>query len=334
MRTLFSGWKFPLSAAACVALLITATLLLTPGSQARAAEVLAKGALAVAKLGSIHLQCRIRAQANDNFVGIAPDQDFTALEVWKQFGTNAKWRIEKPSRVAVMDGQSTVQYFKNTNLAMKCGPSVDAYDTNLAKEQGVDGRMKSIVSILAKSSLPEDDYLKNKFMDDSDTRRVYRFDAQTGVLEGAQYYLTRASGDVLIFEITRIECNRPIEARVFQLDLPGNVAWLQDQPLKPGDEKYVALSAVQAARTYFEACGRGDWQEVGKLRDGSPLSEGMKQRYAGLVVRSIGQPFTSKASRDQFVPYEIQLKDGTVKKWNLALRRNEQTAMWFVDGGY
>ena len=65
----------------------------------------------------------------------------------------------------------------------------------------------------------------------------------------------------------------------------------------------------------------------------------MKQRYPGLVVRSIGKAFTSKASKaskaskDQFVPYEVQLKDGTVKKWNLALRRNEKTAMWFVDGG-
>ncbi len=50
----------------------------------------------------------------------------------------------------------------------------------------------------AKSGLPADDYLKNKFFEDSDMRRVYRFDAKTKRLEGFDAYLHQPGGDVLI----------------------------------------------------------------------------------------------------------------------------------------
>jgi len=34
-----------------------------------------------------------------------------------------------------------------------------------------------------------------------------------------------------------------------------------------------------------------------------------------------------------FVPYEIRLKDGTVKKWNLAIRCDNPEHRWYYDGG-
>ena len=360
MTSLLSGWPFRLSAVACTALVLATALLLNPGTQARAAGVLAKGAQAAARLSSIHLQCRVRTRPDDNFPSIAPDQDFSSVEVWKQFGSETKWRVEKPGRVAVMDGQSAVLHLKNGNIAAKDRPAMNAFDTDwlqslanlsetieheihnartlgwklgLVKERAADGRTKAVVTILAKTSVPGDDYLKNKTIDLSDTRRVYRFDAQTGMLEGAQIYLVRTSGEVLIFEITQVECNQPMDAKLFQIELPENVVWRQELPLQPGDEKYIAMNPEQIARIFFEACSCEDWTEAGKL-DGMPLSEGAKQAYGGLKIRSIGQAFTSKASPHRFVPYEVQLRNGDVKKWNLALRRNEKTAMWCVDGGF
>jgi outer membrane lipoprotein-sorting protein len=361
MKRFFSGWGFRLSAATCAVAAVTLMLVFSPGTQVKAGQVMARGAEAVAKLGSIHLQCRIRARSNDNFVSIDPNGDYSTLELWKQFGSNTKWRIEKPGRVAVMDGQSAFLYQKQTNTAFKDRPSMDAFDTRwlqhiadlsetinhelhnarskgwklkLAEEKTADGRMKSVVTILAKPGIPDDDYLKNKSIDDSDTRRVYRFDAQTGILEGAQFFLTRASGDLLLFEITSIECNRPIDASIFRLQLPENVTWWKAIPLQAGDDKYIAMTPEQAARPFLEACGREDWSEAAKLLDGVPISEKGKRTYGGLVVRGIGQAFKSKASTSHFVPYEIQLRNGEVKKHNLAMRRNEKTSTWFVDGGY
>ena len=34
-----------------------------------------------------------------------------------------------------------------------------------------------------------------------------------------------------------------------------------------------------------------------------------------------------------YVPYEIRLKDGTVKKWQLAIRCDNPEHRWYFDGG-
>ena len=34
-----------------------------------------------------------------------------------------------------------------------------------------------------------------------------------------------------------------------------------------------------------------------------------------------------------FVPYEIRLKDGTVRKWQLAIRCDNPDKCWYFDGG-
>jgi len=44
---------------------------------------------------------------------------------------------------------------------------------------GADGRAKDIVTIEAKSGLPDNDYIKNSFVNTADTRRVYVFDNQS-----------------------------------------------------------------------------------------------------------------------------------------------------------
>ena len=56
----------------------------------------------------------------------------------------------------------------------------------------------------------------------------------------------------------------------------------------------------------------------------------------GLEVINIGDSFTSALSLisgARFVPYEIKLKSGAVKKFNLALKKDGKTSRWYVDGG-
>ncbi|MBI4324656.1 MAG: hypothetical protein HY674_05275 [Chloroflexi bacterium] len=190
-----------------------------------------------------------------------------------------------------------------------------------------------MVTIEAASGLPQGDYLHNKFFDMADTRRVYRFDDETGRLQGVQVFLHDAGGDVLIFEVTGIAYNEVFDAPVFRLDLPADVAWRGDQPQLAGDPaRYAHLTPEQAARAFFEACAREDWAEVGAfwaLRLDDPL----KSELGGLKVVSIGESFTSAAYPGRFVPYEIEFKNGGRKKFNLALKQDKTTGRWFVDGG-
>jgi hypothetical protein len=182
--------------------------------------------------------------------------------------------------------------------------------------------------------VPDNDYLKNKFLDTSDTRRVYRFDTETELLEGVQVYVARSSGEVLVFELQEIEYNQPMAAAVFQLDLPQDVTWYQEPQKLPDNNKYASMSAEQAARAFFGACGRSDWTEVAKFFQFMPINGEIKDYIAGMTIVSLGNSFTSKGYPGRFVPYEIKLKNGDVKKHNLALKKDTKTDRWFIDGGF
>ena len=361
-RLLKHRWGFGLGATATAAAAVVLMMVLTPANvRAKAADVMARGAQAVAKLTSIHFRGRVRTAPQDNFSYIDANSAFYPIELWKQFEPDLEWRAEKPLRVAVMDGKSTLMLIKSANLAMKFPkPSPSAFDTewlhklanlsntitnelkralakgwkmNVTEHHGADGRAKSVVTIEAKSGVPENDYLKNMFMMNADTRRVYRFDAQSELLESVQIYLTAMAGETLIFDLQQIEYNHPIDPAVFQLQLPPDVNCYQNEMQKlPDNEKYAAMTAEQAARAYFDAFSRQDWTEAEKFRR-STVDEHTRKIVGGLDVISVGVAFTSQGYPGRLVPYEIKLRNGEVTKHNIALKKDTKTGRWFVDGG-
>jgi outer membrane lipoprotein-sorting protein len=362
MSKLFTRWGFGLGAVAGAAAIVLIALVLSPKTSATAAEVMARGAQAVAKLNSIHIVGKLRTLPNDNFGHIDVGQPFHDIELWKQFEPELKWRVEKPGRIALMDGQSTLLYIKPPgNMAMKIPqPASSAFDTDwlhrianlssaiqnelnnalaqgwplsLAKERGADGRAKAVVTIETRSGLPENDYVRNKFIDASDTRRVYRFDAQSELLESVQVFVATASGEVQIFELSQIRYNQPIPSEVFTFELPSGVSWYQEPEKLPDNEQYAQLSAEQAARKFFEACGRKDWTEAAKFWP-MPWTERLQDGIGGLEIVHLGESFSSQGYPGRFVPYEIKLPGGQVKKHNLALKKDRKTGRWFVDGGF
>jgi len=360
MTKLFTRWGFGLSAAAGAAAIILIAFLVFPKAQATAAEVMTKGAQAVAKLTSIHLRGQVRTYPADNFSYINADSPFYSIELWKQFEPDLKWRVEKPQRVVVMDGKSTVMLIKSGNTGVKLPQrTTSAFDTewlhrianlsntisneldnarakgwklNLTEETGTDGRLKSVVTVLAKSGVPDNDYCKNTFMENADTRRVYRFDAQSKLLESVQIYLTRPSGEVQIFDLSQIDYNQPIDSSVWKLELPADVSWAQlpEQLSKlPDNEKYASMTAEQAARAFFEACARKDWDEVGKFM--SPVTQGSKDYLGGLEIVSLGESFTSKTYPGRFVPYEIKLQP---QEFNVRVSNDNPAKRYVLTGMY
>ena len=105
-------WGFGLGAVASAAALLSIILLTSHKAQAEAVEVMTKGAQAVAKLTSVHLRGQLRTDQSDNFSEINAESAFSTIELWKEFQPDLKWRVEKPGRVALMDGASTVLYIK------------------------------------------------------------------------------------------------------------------------------------------------------------------------------------------------------------------------------
>jgi hypothetical protein len=350
-------WGFGLGAAASAAAIILIIALAAPSAQAKAIQVMANGARAISKVTSIHLRGQLRTLPADNFSYIDANSAFYPIELWKQLEPELKWRVEKPGRIAVMDGQQTVLYVKPGKVAAKFPrPSPSAFDTDwlqrianlsntisnelrhaqaqgwklgLTEETGADGRLKSVVSVMAKSGLPDDDYGKNSFLHNADTRRVYHFDAQTERLEAVEIYLVRGASEVQIFELSQIDYDQPIDPSVWQLELPADVTWSEKPQKLPDNEKYAAMTAEDAARAFFEACAKEDWNEAGKFM--SPVNERMKEGLGGLEIVSLGKAFTSQRYPGRFVPYEIKLR---AQEINLRLSNSNLAKRYVISGMY
>ena len=203
--------------------------------------------------------------------------------------------------------------------------------------QEVEGKDKIMLEVDVAANVPESDYLRNKFINDSDHLKVYRFDAETKLLEGLQVYVHSEDDDVLIFEVTDIEYNTEINDSVFILDLPEDMTWSRKPEILPDNEKYEKMTPKEAATVFFQACAEENWEEVLKFWGTSRIDDRLKAYLGGLEIISIGEPFQSGGYASNglgwFVPYEIRFKSGRVKKMNLAIRKDNPAKRFVVDGG-
>jgi len=100
---------------------------------------------------------------------------------------------------------------------------------------------------------------------------------------------------------------------------------------KLDDEKYTQMTTVEVAQAFFQACADENWQEVLKFRPTSRVPQWLREKYGGLEIISIGEPFKTDEYHGWYVPYEVRLKSGRIKKWNLALLNRAKGLQ--VDGG-
>ena len=123
-------------------------------------------------------------------------------------------------------------------------------------------------------------------------------------------------------------------------------------------QRQTGTTPAEVARTFFDGCAKEDWSAVGKFWP-STLEDRDKKYLGGMEVISLGKPFKARVSiaallelqpslRSElkrmgnkkdiqgpqvYVPYEIRLKDGSVKKWQLAIRCDNPEHRWYFDGG-
>jgi hypothetical protein len=329
---------------------------------ASATVVLQNAINAVSDLWSVHMKTRMRTRPGDNFSNIGLNYDFVDIEMWKRTNEDGlvQWRVEKPGRVLLMDGQSTIMLMRPNYGVLEERPlplgCLDSWSGRFLNVPGlldnelqnaknipdraislwrekVDGRDKIVLEVDITTDVPEDDYLRNSFIQDSDHVKVYRFDAQTKLLEGLQVYVHTPDEDVLVFEVTDIEYNVEIDDSVFALELPEDMIWHKEAEILPDNEKYEQMEPKEVAQTFFQACADENWNEFLKFWSASAVDQQIKDYLGGLQIISIGEPFKSGGYSGWFIPYEIKLRDGYIKKHNLAIRNDNPAQRYVVDGG-
>ena len=329
---------------------------------ASATEVLQNAIDAVSDLWSVHMKTRMRTLPRDNFSTIGLNFGFVDIEMWKRINENGQvqWRVEKPGRILLMDGQSTTMLIqpnfgimKESPLPLGCfdswsGRLLNVHDLldnelQMAKknperaiilwQENIEGKDKIVLEVDIAPDIPEGDYLRNKFIQNSNHVKVYRFDAQTELLESFRVYVHTEDEDVLIFEVTDIEYNIEIDDSVFLLELPENMVWYKETEILPDNEKYEQMEPKEVAQAFFQACADEDWDEFLKFWTASEVDQRIKDYLGGLEIISIGEPFKSDRYSGWFIPYEIKLKSGDIRKHNLAIRNDNPAHRYTVDGG-
>jgi outer membrane lipoprotein-sorting protein len=331
-------WRWAAVACAAAALLVVLPMLPV---KSNGVALLAQSVQAMANVHTVHITGRIRTLPNDNFELIGTQYDFVPIEIWREYSTPARWRVEKPGRVVVMDGQSSVLYFKSTNEALKGTPNANFFEwlrplldpqsilqSEMAAARKGEARAAVSGSTVAMHRQARgnfaNDWARNKSIIESDHTAVYRFDADGKRLEGLQVLVS----NVVVAEFTDFRYDEEFPPSLFIAPVPANASWETD-----ATPPSVSFTGPKEAVTYFfDALAKEDWDAVAQVM--RTVHPGVKSTYGGLQVISIGEAFQSGLYAGYFVPYQVRLRDGTVKSHKIAIRNDNPAHRWFVDGGY
>ena len=328
-------------------------------STARAANSLIDNSIRASQLvKSMVVKMKVRTLPNDNFSLVGPDYEMVSHSIYKSFGNPQKWRVEKPGRVVVCNGGyqymhlvSMQEFFKAPTYYNMIEGFRILFEPEkiLIKEQYGLKKNGSTLAMEVKNGLVyltvtdnaqgdfTNDYMLNTSIEESNNRREYVFDNETKLLKGLKIYLVEEEKETLIVNLESIEYNVDIDSSLFALDIPKGQEWI-DLAVVPKGEVFTNITSKQAAEILFNGLSRKDWSLVAPAlihyeSDGE-LSSNMKEKFGGLTLLQLGEPFKSGQYAGEFVPFEIRLKSGKIVRHNLALRNDNPNGVWLVDGGF
>jgi len=358
--------KFAAAAIVLIAAFLSLTLFNKTVPNAAAAEIFSSALTTLSDIHSIYMKVQVRTLPADNFGYLNLNLDFVPIEMWKKKSDDGQIRvkIQKPNRVLVMDNTSATMIINNRTVSQvkDIKQNYGCFDSYwLTRLLDVDGLLKNELELAQKNSKYEasvyhkntdghdrlvveryspaegdysqSEYAKNSFIDESDRTLIYYFDPQTKILTGFQVLIHVKDKEVLVCEATEIEYNLSIDDNVFKLEIPKDAVYFVEPQVLPDNENYEKMTPKEVAQAFFTACAEENWDEFLKFWFESGVREDTKQNLGGLEIVSLGEPFKSGLYGGWFVPYEIKLKNGHVKKWNLAVRNDNPAKRWQIDGG-
>jgi len=315
--------------------------------------LLAQSVQAMSNVQTVHITGRIRTLPGDNFELIGTQYNFVPIEIWREYTNPPRWRVEKPGRVVVMNGQSALLYISAINSAMTGTPeagfvewlrplldpqSIVENELAAARQGGAQATISESSGVTTAALHRQaqgnfaNDWTKNKSIPESDHTCVYRFDSASKLLEGLQVVISIDGVDTVVAEFSDFRYNEVFPQSLYTVRLPADVNWMTGPATKPAQ---VSLNGPKEAAAYFfDALARESWDSVLQVMGGTKVPPMVQQAYGGLQVISIGEPFQSGLYPGYFVPYEVRLRDGSTKTFKLAVRNDNPAHRWVIDGGF
>lgn len=341
------------SAAAVVIVVLTFGLN-TPARAAR--NRLTQAIASMEGLRSIRIELRIRTSEQENFDYIDPHREFIPHTLEAIYSPRLLWRVEKPGRKALYDGEHTYLWFDSLNdgliqpyapdaigmLNLLIDPSqlleLERQLTRAHTGSRYELRREAEVLYLtvispAQGDFSQSDHERNTSIIESNTRREYRFDALNGRLLGARVTLLAEEGERALLEIDRITYDAPLDTATLTV-LPEGINWT-DQTRNTPSPRLTGIDAKEAARLILAAFATWDNEILDEaLRSyGAHARELLQSRYAGATVERLSEPVRSGKYPGWFIPCTLRMGDGSRERIRLALRNDNSAGSWVVDGG-
>lgn len=341
------------SAAAVVIVVLTFGLN-TPARAAR--NRLTQAIASMEGLRSIRIELRIRTSEQENFDYIDPHREFIPHTLEAIYSPRLLWRVEKPGRKALYDGEHTYLWFDSLNdgliqpyapdaigmLNLLIDPSqlleLERQLTRAHTGARYELRREAEVLYLtvispAQGDFGQSDHERNTSIIESNTRREYRFDALNGRLLGARVTLLAEEGERALLEIDRITYDAPLDTATLTV-LPEGINWT-DQTRNTPSPRLTGIDAKEAARLILAAFATWDNEILDEaLRSyGAHARELLQSRYAGATVERLSEPVRSGKYPGWFIPCTLRMGDGSRERIRLALRNDNSAGSWVVDGG-
>lgn len=340
--------------AAAVVIVVLMFGLNTPARAAR--NRLTQAIASMEGLRSIRIELRIRTSEQENFDYIDPHREFIPHTLEAIYSPRLLWRVEKPGRMALYDGEHTYLWFDSLNdgliqpyapdaigmLNLLIDPSqlleLERQLTRAHTGARYELRREAEVLYLtvispAQGDFSQSDHERNTSIIESNTRREYRFDALNGRLLGARVTLLAEEGERALLEIDRITYDAPLDTATLTV-LPEGINWT-DQTRNTPSPRLTGIDAKEAARLILAAFATWDNEILDEaLRSyGAHARKLLQSRYAGATVERLSEPVRSGKYPGWFIPCTLRMGDGSHERIRLALRNDNSAGSWVVDGG-
>ena len=340
-------WVFggiSLSAVAAVLL-----LMLSPSGMS-AKEILSQAIEAMRNYESIEMIVDVKTRPVENFRYISLDDEFVTHRMDITVSDSLlSWRIDKGERVAMSDGRDIYTWIPSVKLGFHIteteNENVLGYMANLLTPRRIlEAELQNCINnnnaeykvsksgseiILTVHASPqgnfENPYLLNSSITESENVRRYVIDANSKELKSATVSVISRGREVDVLKVMSIN----YDSYGHNLSLPYDIKFVETENQPAGLKE---LSAEEAATAVLNAFTVWDETILDRVMIHEVSDAAYKEQFSGAKLISVGRSFTSGSGLSIFVPYTLKLRDGTMRRHNIALQKTDSGG-WVVVGG-
>ena len=354
------------SMAAVVAVAIT--FMLNTSTNAHAArKYFSQAIVAAQEVKTMIMKLSVRTAPDEPIDYIDPSHDFIPATVKVIYGEPMTWSIEKKDgRIALYKGadeSGNYAYnwiekagegvgwklehkgYSDNDLAVLLDPRLllnaelrTAERNKGARYEIIDNGELIIVQATteAQGNFSESDYMLNTSIAESNTIREYSFAKSTGELIKMRIKVVAGKQTISIIESESIAYNEPLTVEdLYNKDSFSKVTFTDIEFKQNGPTPLAGITADEAAKIILGAMK--DWDEdilnTALYFYQGDLRKTLERKYKGLEIKSIGRAFSSGLYAGEFVKCKVVLADGSKETLTLAIRNDNTSRVWLVDGG-